>query len=77
MTRFEKGIAACPEVQQCYYVTGEHDFVLVVLAASIADYEAFIRRVLHADDNVRSITTSVALSRVKVGLSVPIPRPRK
>jgi Lrp/AsnC family leucine-responsive transcriptional regulator len=74
LARFRKGITACPEVQQCYYVTGSHDFVLVVLAAGIAEYEAFTRRVLLADDNVKSVTTSVALARVKVGLGVPLPR---
>lgn len=74
LDRFCQKMAQCPEVQQCYYVTGETDFVLVVIAQDMEAYEAFTRRALLADDNVRSFVTHVALDRVKVGLSVPIER---
>ncbi len=36
----KREFAAAPEIQQCYYVTGEADFVLVVVVPSMADYEA-------------------------------------
>jgi DNA-binding Lrp family transcriptional regulator len=72
LDRFKLRIATHPEVQQCYYVTGQSDFVLVVLAADLETYEAFTRRALLSDPNVKSFTTHVALERVKVGLSVPI-----
>jgi DNA-binding Lrp family transcriptional regulator len=71
LARFRRRITACPEVQQVYYVTGQADFVLVVLAADLAAYEAFTRRALD-DDNVKSFTTHVVLDRVKVGLAVPL-----
>ena len=32
------------QVQQCYYVTGDADFVLVLTVASMAEYEALARR---------------------------------
>jgi Lrp/AsnC family leucine-responsive transcriptional regulator len=70
--RFARDIAACPEVQQCYYVTGSNDFVLITLARDIAAYEAFTQRVLLADRNVKSFTTQVVLKRLKVGLEVPL-----
>lgn len=70
--QFKARMSACVEVQQCYYVTGPTDFVLVVLARSMEDYELFTRRMLLADPNVRSFTTNVVLDRVKVGMSVPI-----
>jgi DNA-binding Lrp family transcriptional regulator len=73
LQRFKRRMAALPEVQQCYYVTGETDFILVVLAADLAAYEAFTRRALLDDDNVRSFTTHVALDRVKTGVAVAIP----
>jgi Lrp/AsnC family leucine-responsive transcriptional regulator len=72
LAAFQKRICACPEVQQCYYVTGSHDFVLIALAADLAAYEAFTRGVLLGDANVRAFTTSVVLGRAKVGLSVPL-----
>jgi DNA-binding Lrp family transcriptional regulator len=64
--------AAAPEVQQCYYVTGDADFMLVVIVPSMADYEALTKRLFFANNNVKRFQTSVAMDRVKVGLSVPI-----
>lgn len=74
LDRFKARMLACAEVQQCYYVTGEADFVLVVLAADMELFEAFTRHHLLADANVRSFTTHVALERVKCGMSVPLDR---
>lgn len=64
--------AAAPEVQQCYYVTGEADFVLVVTVASMAEYEALTRRLFFANPNIRRFRTLVAMDRVKAGLTVPV-----
>ncbi|MDC8014125.1 Lrp/AsnC family transcriptional regulator [Tahibacter soli] len=72
LDRFSQKMAQCPEVQQCYYVTGETDYVLVVLAPDMEAYEAFTRRALLDDPNVKSFVTHVVLDRVKVGLTVPI-----
>lgn len=57
-----------PEVQQCYYVTGEADFVLVITVASMTEYEALTRRLFLSDTNVKKFKTLVAMDRVKVGL---------
>jgi Lrp/AsnC family leucine-responsive transcriptional regulator len=61
-----------PEIQQCYYVTGETDFMLVVSAASMAEYEDLTRRLFFADDNVKRFRTFVAMDRVKVSLALPL-----
>ena len=63
---------ACDTVQQCFYVTGQSDFVLVVHARDMAGYEAFTREHLLSDPNVKSFTTHVVLARVKTGLALPI-----
>jgi DNA-binding Lrp family transcriptional regulator len=60
------------EIQQCYYVTGETDFILVVTVATMAEYEALTRRLLFADSNVKRFRTFVAMDRVKVGLEAPV-----
>jgi Lrp/AsnC family leucine-responsive transcriptional regulator len=70
--RFKRKLLGLPEVQQCYYVTGQTDFVAIVLVASMAAYEAFTRRALLDDDNVKSFVTSVVLDRVKTGVGVPL-----
>jgi Lrp/AsnC family leucine-responsive transcriptional regulator len=66
--------ASAPEVQQCYYVTGETDFVLVIIVPSMADYEALTKRLFFQNNNVKKFRTFVAMDRVKVGLSVPLRR---
>ncbi len=59
-------------VQQCYYVTGNSDFVLIVTAADMDDYEKFTRKAFFETTNVRSFRTSVVMDPVKVRLFVPV-----
>lgn len=72
MDAFKRQMQATPEVQQCYYVTGDADFVLVVTARGMADYEAFTRRVFFDNPNIRRFKTSVVMDRVKATLAVPV-----
>lgn len=64
--------AGAPEVQQCYYVTGETDFVLIVTVTDMAEYQALTRRLFFADGNVKSFRTHVVMDRVKAGSAVPV-----
>ncbi len=59
-------------VQQCWSVTGESDYLLVVVVASMDDYSALVRRLFDNDANVRRFGTSVALDTLKTGLRVPL-----
>lgn len=68
----KRAFAGAPEIQQCYYVTGEADFVLVIVVPSMADYEALTRRLFFGNNNVKRFRTFVAMDRVKVGLSVSV-----
>ena len=65
-------MAAEEAVQQCYGVTGEADYLLVVNVASMADYDALTRRLFDGDDNIKRFRTSVALASLKTGLRVPL-----
>ena len=67
------GFAAAPEIQQCYYVTGDADFVLVICVPTMADYEKLTRRLFFENANVKKFRTLVVMDRVKVGLSVSLP----
>ena len=60
-----------PEVMDLWYVTGEQDFVLHVAARDMASYEAFTRRVLHDEEQVRSFTTLVVLGQPKRAGALP------
>lgn len=70
--RMKRRLLAAPEVQQCFYVTGEADFVLIVLVESMAAYEDFTRRNFFQDGNVRKFRTFVSMDAVKRGVSLNI-----
>jgi DNA-binding Lrp family transcriptional regulator len=67
---FTKRTASEPQVQQCYYVTGEADFCLICTASDMADFEALTQRLFFEDANVRRFRTSVVMGRKKVGMNV-------
>ncbi|WDD93814.1 Lrp/AsnC family transcriptional regulator [Burkholderia sp. FERM BP-3421] len=64
--------SACPQVQQCYYVAGEWDFVLVLAVRSMEQYTELTRALFFGSNNVKRFKTLVAMSRVKTGYGVPI-----
>lgn len=64
--------AACAQVQQVYYVTGEFDFLLVFCVRDMAEYEALTRRLFFADDNVKHFRTAVVMDAVKQSVMVDL-----
>jgi DNA-binding Lrp family transcriptional regulator len=72
LDEMKRAFASCPEVQQCYYVTGDWDFVLIFTVTNMEHYNALTRRLFFTNNNVKRFKTFVTMSRVKVGLSVPI-----
>lgn len=69
---FRRRVEAEDAVQQCYDVTGEADYVLIVSVASMRDYEALTERLFGGDDNVQRFRTQVVLKRIKVGMALPL-----
>jgi len=69
---FRRKAKAEPQVQQCYYITGEADFALIALASDMEDYEQLTHRLFFQDSNVKRFRTSVVMDRTKVGASVPL-----
>lgn len=63
---------AALEVQQCHYVTGEADFILVVIVASMAAYEDFTRRMFFDGANVKKFRTMVSMGEIKTGMALNI-----
>ena len=69
---FQRAIQATPEVMQAYYVTGNADYVLVVSAKNMAEYEAFACEFLSKRPHVKHFRTSIVMRRVKSGMILPI-----
>lgn len=72
LERFKKSMIADPAVMQCFYVTGEADFILILTAADMEDYVEFANRSFFDNPNVRAFRTSAVMQTVKLGLSVPV-----
>jgi DNA-binding Lrp family transcriptional regulator len=69
---FRNKVMTEPQVQQCYYITGEADFAMVVLGKDVEDFERLTHRLFFEDNNVKRFRTSVVMSRTKTGMSVPL-----
>lgn len=68
----KRRFSSATEVQQCYYVTGEADFILILLVADMAHYERLTRSLFFDSGNVRKFRTFIAMDNVKSTLSVPL-----
>ena len=53
-------------------MTGEPDFVLIVVTPSIVDFEECSRKMLREDPEVSTFTTLIALDARKAGDPLPI-----
>ena len=72
LDEIQRRFAACPQVQQCYYVAGEWDFVLIFLVRSMDQYVELTRKLFFETGNVKSFNTLVAMNRVKTVNTVPV-----
>lgn len=72
LDEMQKRFKACPQIQQCYYVAGECDFVLIFLVRDMAQYVTLTRQLFLDKTNVKAFKTLVAMERVKTGMQVPI-----
>ncbi|SFS15631.1 transcriptional regulator, AsnC family [Microbacterium sp. cf046] len=70
LDRVRAALVDCAQVQQCYYVAGEWDFVLVLIVTDMAEYTQLTRDLFFADSNVRRFSTQVVMDRAKVSLAV-------
>jgi Lrp/AsnC family leucine-responsive transcriptional regulator len=71
---FMKKMRDSDAVQQCYYTTGEADFIAVLTAQDMSDYNQIVDELFVNDARVRRFHTNVVIKPVKVGLSLPIPK---
>jgi len=72
LERFEATMRDCPEVVECYLMTGPRDYLLRVVAKDLAAYERFLKQTLTRIEGVASIESSFALSQVKYSNLLPI-----
>ncbi len=72
MSKFKQQARQEGEVQQCYWVTGEFDFFLVITVKKMSNYEALAKRLFIDNPGVRRFDTFVVMEPVKQGLEIPL-----
>ncbi|MBO9538037.1 Lrp/AsnC family transcriptional regulator [Herbaspirillum sp.] len=65
MQDFEQRMAKEAEVMQCYFVSGEYDYFLVVHVIDMDAYYQFVRRVISGSGNVRHFQSRFPMKRAK------------
>lgn len=69
---FEDAVKSCPEVLQCYAVTGNADFVLRVVIPSMAAYDRFLTDKIFTLPGVSQVKSNFALREVKYETAIPV-----
>lgn len=70
--RLQRWVERQDAVQQAYNVTGSSDFVIVVTAATVEEYDQLMDEMLEAHPNIKKYTTNVVLRSFKRRLFVPV-----
>ena len=70
--QFKKTMFEAPEVMQCYYITGDYDYILIATFKEMEDYEDFTKKYFLENPNIKHFKTMVVMNKVKENLSIPI-----
>lgn len=62
---FEEAMRACPEVLQCYAITGNADFVLRVMVSDIKAYDRFLNERVFPLEGIAQVNSNFALREIK------------
>lgn len=68
---FKNSVRNEPVVMSAYYVTGDSDFVLIISARDIKEYEEFTRSFLNANPDIKGFKTTVVMDQIKASFYVP------
>ncbi len=72
LERFEQKMLSHPEIKQCYFISGEVDYLLMVHVEDIDAYNEFVRRVFVNSPNLKAFKSSFCLTRVKYDTSIDL-----
>jgi Lrp/AsnC family leucine-responsive transcriptional regulator len=68
---FRARMRAAPEVQQCYAVAGQWDYLVVLVARSVAHYREVAERLFVDEGTVKRYETRMVFDTVKQGMNLP------
>ena len=65
LSAFEAEVSRCPEVVDCWLMTGSFDYLIRVAVSDLSDFERFLTARLTKIAGVASIESSIPIRRVK------------
>ncbi len=68
---FHTRIRAAPEVQQCYALAGEWDYLVILATTGVAHCRQIADRLFKDDGNIKRYETYLVFDVVKLGLHLP------
>jgi DNA-binding Lrp family transcriptional regulator len=68
---FRARMRAAPEVQQCYAVAGQWDYLVILVARSVAHYREVAERLFVDEGTVKRYETRLVFDTIKHGLNLP------
>ena len=69
---FKNIMIKAPEVMQCYYVTGDYDYVLIATFKDMEEYELFTQKYFLNKLNIKRLSSMVVMNHVKENISIPL-----
>ena len=72
LSEFKKLMLNTPEVMQCYDVMGEFDFIVLISAKDMPEYEALSRKLFMENPNIRRYKSSLVIRRIKSETMIPL-----
>lgn len=71
LARFAEAVEAMPEVVEFYRMAGDIDYMLRVVTADMAEYDAFYKRLI-ATVPLKNVSSRFAMERIKATTAVPL-----
>ncbi len=69
---FERFVEERDEIAECYSMSGDWDYLLIVLVADVDDYNHFLMRTVLRHPSVATGSSHFALAQVKYTTAVPV-----
>jgi DNA-binding Lrp family transcriptional regulator len=69
---FEAHVQTLPEVMECYSVSGDRDYSLLIISRDMESYNDFLNTQILDHPSVHSASSSFALRRVKYTTALPL-----
>ena len=69
---FDRLIAEVPEIMECYSMSGQDDYLIRIVTATLADYEALMGRHFMKASGLRTANTSFVLKQKKYKTALPL-----